>query len=159
MSTTTPAPPRLLNTVSPAPEHHDGLQSLLDRLVQDTGTSYGVVFGTHGLHLFRSGDLDQVGAERVTAILTNVLLLSRGAGNLTERGEAETIVVRYRFGALVLAPLGTAFALGLFIDGSDEGLKQVAYALARFTVQAEPLLSQEDVASRAEGLLGQGVSR
>lgn len=159
MSTTTPAHPRLLNTVSPAPEHHEDLQSLLDRLVQDTGTSYGVVFGTHGLHLFRSGNLDQVGAERVTAILTNVLLLSRGAGNLTERGEAETIVVRYRFGALVLAPLSTAFGLGLFIDDSDEELKQVAYALARFTVQAEHLLPQDDLASRAEGLLEQGVSR
>ncbi|GAA1117780.1 hypothetical protein GCM10009642_64550 [Nocardiopsis metallicus] len=131
----------------------------MNQLVQDTGTSYGVVFGTHGLHLLRAGDLDQVGAESVTAILTNVLLLSRGAGKLTDRGEAETIVVRYESGALVLAPLGSAFGLGLFTGESDNELKQVAYALARFAIQAEPLLPQEDLASRAEHLRGREVPR
>src|SRR5699024_11978948 len=75
MTTMTPVPPRLMNTMAPDPEHHDDLQRLLNQLVQDTGTSYGMVFGTHGLHLFRAGDLDQVGAESVTATLTNVLLL------------------------------------------------------------------------------------
>ncbi|MFE9244957.1 roadblock/LC7 domain-containing protein [Nocardiopsis sp. NPDC006938] len=159
MTTTTPTPPRLMNASAPTPEHHDDLQRLLNQLVQRTGTSYGVVFGTHGLHLLRAGDLDQVGAESVTAILTNVLLLSRGAGKLTDRGEAETIVVRYESGALVLAPLGSAFGLGLFVGGSDNELKQVAYALARFAIQAEPLLPQEDLASRAEHLRGREVSR
>ncbi|MFB8765309.1 roadblock/LC7 domain-containing protein [Nocardiopsis alba] len=159
MTTTTPTPPRLMNTVELSSEHHDGLQRLLNQLVQDTGTSYGVVFGTHGLHLLRAGDLDQVGAESVTAILTNVLLLSRGAGKLTDRGEAETIMVRYESGALVLAPLGSAFGLGLFVSGSDNELKQVAYALARFALQAEPLLPQEDLASRAEHLRGREASR
>ncbi len=148
-----------MNTVAPDPEHHDGLQRLLNQLVQDSGTSYGMVFGTHGLHLFRAGDLDQVGAESVTAILTNVLLLSRGAGKPTDRGDAETIVVRYESGALVLAPLGSAFGLGLFVGGSGKELEQVAYALARFVIQAEPLLPQEDLASRAEGLRGWEVSR
>ncbi|WP_160168059.1 roadblock/LC7 domain-containing protein [Nocardiopsis ganjiahuensis] len=131
----------------------------MNQLVQETGTSYGVVFGTHGLHLLRAGDLDQVGAESVTAILTNVLLLSLGAGKLTARGEAETIVIRYESGALVLAPLGSAFGLGLFVGGSDNELKQVAYALARFAIQAEPLLPQEDLASRAEGLRERRVPR
>lgn len=159
MTTTTPTPPRLMNTVALDPEHHDDLQRLLNQLVQDTETSYGMVFGTHGLHLFRAGDLDQVGAESVTAVLTNVLLLSRGAGKLTDRGDAVTIVVRYESGALVLAPLGNAFGLGLFLGGSDKRLKQVAYALARFAVQVEPLLPQEDLASRIEGLRGREVSR
>lgn len=159
MTTMTPVPPRSMNTVAPDPEHHDDLQRLLNQLVQDTETSYGMVFGTHGLHLFRAGDLDQVGAESVTAILTNVLLLSRGAGKLTDRGDVETIVVRYESGALVLAPLGSAFGLGLFVGGSGKELEQVAYALARFVIQAEPLLPQEDLASRAEGLRGWEVSR
>ena len=157
--TTMTLPPRSMNTVAPDPEDHDDLQRLLNQLVQDTGTSYGMVFGTHGLHLFRAGDLDQVGAESVTAILTNVLLLSRGAGKLTDRGDAETIVVRYESGALVLAPLGSAFGLGLFVGGSGKELEQVTYALARFVIRAEPLLPQEDLASRAEGLRGWEVSR
>lgn len=158
MSTTPPTPPPLLNAAAPGPEHHDELQRVLDELVQDTGTSYGVVFGTHGLHLFRAGDLGQVGAERVTAILTNVLLLSRGAGRLTGRGEVETIVVRYRSGALALAPLGTSFGLGLFTDRVGE-LKQIAYAVARFTVQTAHRFPQERLAAQATGLRGLEVSR
>lgn len=158
MTTTTPTPPRLMNTVALDPEHHDDLQRLLNQLVQDTETSYGMVFGTHGLHLFRAGDLDQVGAESVTAVLANVLLLSRGAGKLTDRGDAVTIVVRYESGALILAPLGSAFGLGLFLGDSNNELKQVAYALARFSSQAEPLLPREDLVSRAAGLRRQEAS-
>ncbi|MFD3686459.1 hypothetical protein ACFWTE_16735 [Nocardiopsis sp. NPDC058631] len=63
MLITTPEPPRLMNTDSPDPEHHGQLQDLLDGLVRDTATSYGVVFGTHGLHLLRSGNLGQVGVK------------------------------------------------------------------------------------------------
>ncbi|MGW8439115.1 roadblock/LC7 domain-containing protein [Nocardiopsis sp. NPDC055879] len=142
MSTTTPVPPRLLNTTTPDPEHCDELQLSLDELVQDTGTSYGVVFGTHGLHLLRSGGLGQVGAESVTAVMTNVLLLSRGMGRLTDRGEAETIVVRYRSGALVLAPLSHAFGLGLFSDHVGD-LQQIAYGITRFCSRTAHLLPQD----------------
>ncbi|WP_306369652.1 roadblock/LC7 domain-containing protein [Nocardiopsis sp. CC223A] len=151
MPTTTPTPPRLMNTIAPEPEHHGRLQDLLDELVRDTAASYGVVFGTHGLHLLRSGDLGQVGAESVTAIMTNVLLLSRGAGKLTARGEAETIVVRYASGALALAPLGDSFGLGL-LTGDAEKLAHIAYAIARFTTRAAHLLPP-DALSSLGGLL------
>ena len=158
MSTTTSAPPRLLNTVVPEPEHHDDLQHLLDQLVQDTETSYGVVFGTHGLHLLRTGNLDQIGAERVTAVLTNVLVLSRGVGKLTDSGEAEAIVIRYESGALVLAPLGASFGLGLFTEDVGE-VRQTAHAITRFTSQAEHLLPQDDLVSQAPSLPRREVSR
>ena len=147
-----------MNTAAPAPEHQDDLQRMLNELVQGTGTSYGVVFGTHGLHLFRAGELDQVGAESVTAILTNVLLLSRGAGRLTSQGGVETIVVRYRSGALVLAPLGTSFGLGLFTDDVAE-LRQIAYAIAHFTTQTAYLLPQDVMSSQAGPLPKREVSR
>lgn len=158
MSTRALTPPRLPNTAAPAPEDHVELQYVLDELVRDTGTSYGVVFGTHGLHLARSGDVDQVGAESVTAIMTNVLLLARGAGKLTDRGEPETIVLRYGPGALVLAPLGTAFGLGLSTGDVGE-LKQIAYAIVQFITRTAHLLPQEELASQADLLHGQEVAR
>ncbi|MGW5879700.1 roadblock/LC7 domain-containing protein [Nocardiopsis terrae] len=154
MPTTTLAPPLLMNTATPDPVHHSELQGLLDELVRGTGTSYGVVFGTHGLHLLRTGDLDQVGAESVTAIMTNVLLLSRGVGKLTERGEVETIVLRYRAGALVLAPLGSSFGLGLVTDSSEKSA-QMAYAIAQFTTRSGHLLPQHPhPASEADARTG-----
>lgn len=158
MSITTPVPPRLLNTASPDPEHHGQLQDLLDGLLRDTAASYGVVFGTHGLHLLRSGDLDQVGAESVTAVMTNVLLLSRGLGKLTDKGEAETIVVRYSSGAFVLAPVGGSFGLGLLTDDVDK-LAKIAYAIARFTNRAAHLLPADILSSTGGVLPAAGVSR
>lgn len=146
-----------MNTAAPAPEHHEELQRLLDELLQDTGTSYGVVFGTHGLHLLRAGELDQVGAESVTAVMTHVLLLARGAGKLTDRGEAETLVVRYESGALVLAPLGTSLGLGLVTDSVEE-LAQVAYGIAHFTAQAAQLLPRDIVSSHSDLLPVREVS-
>ena len=131
---------------------------MLDELIQKPRASDGVVFGTHGLHLFRSGDLDQVGAESVTSVMTNVLLLSRGVGKLGDRGEVETIVIRYESGALVLSPLGTAFGLGLFTDQVGE-LQQIAYAITRFTDQVAHLLPQEDLFSKAGSPLRREVSR
>lgn len=130
----------------------------MDRLVRDTAASYGVVFGTHGLHLLRSGGLGQVGAESVTALITNVLLLSRGAGKLTAQGEAETIVVRYACGALVLAPLGGSFGLGL-LTGDVEKLAQIAYAIAQFTTQAARLLPTDALSSQVSLLPAPGVPR
>lgn len=149
MSTTTPAPPRLFNTAAPDPEHHGELRTILEELIQHTGASYGMVFGTHGLHLLRAGDLGQVGAESITSVATHLLLLSRGAGKLGDRDEVETIVVRYSQGALVLAPLGASFGLGLFTDNVGH-LPQIAHAISHFTAQAAPLLPPEDLTSQAD---------
>lgn len=136
----------------PEPDDLVALQRALDGLAQDTDASYVVVFGTHGLHLLRSGELEQVEAERATAIMTNVLLLARGAGKLTDRGEPETIVVRYESGALVLAPLGGSFGLGL-LTNKAEGLAKIAYAMVGFITRTRHLLPQEHLVANAERVI------
>jgi len=90
-------------------------------------------------HVIRSGSADQVEAERVTAVANNLLLLSRGAGRLSERGDVEATVVRYRAGALVLAPLGDEFGLAVLV-GSSASVADVAHALSRFCSRAVTLL-------------------
>nr|WP_150236411.1 roadblock/LC7 domain-containing protein [Nocardiopsis quinghaiensis] len=114
------------------------LVQALVRLVEDNGAKGGVVFGRDGLHLARAG-MDQVQAERATAMLNGLHLFSREAGRRHERGDVETVVVRYRHGAVVIAPLAGEAAVALVVDESTP-LQEVARALAVFTGSVQHLL-------------------
>lgn len=108
----------------------------LTGFVTATRAKHGVVFGSDGLFLARSG-LDQVAAEQATAFAYGLRLASDDFGTFVGR-KTESLLVRYEDLDVLIMAMGAQTSVALSAPTSAD-LKSLMHSLTVFAERHAPL--------------------